>query len=304
MDVLRFHFMVKVSEVNAASEFLFPSSRYNLRIILLERIMHEYFSVLAVQIAASIPNIITALLIFLVSLYFARWASNLLKRVLFSRNTASSVTHLLADILRWTIIVFGVVTALQRFFNVTAFLAGLGIVGFTVGFALQSVIQNFVSGIILLAQQPFKVGDEINVINFEGVVLQINLRATELQALDGRIVILPNAEVLSHPIVNYTRANRLRVDLPMAVSYGTSPEQIRAILLNTMKDVPGYVPAPAPLVTFTDFGTSSIELVASFWVDTSVSTLLLARDSALIKVKDVFEVQGFPIPSPVAKVKI
>ncbi len=124
--------------------------------------MQEYFSTLSEQILASIPNIFTALIIFLVSLYVAKWLSNLVKRVLLSRNTASGVTHLLADILRWTIIVFGTITALQRFFNVTAFLTGLGILGFTIGFAFQNVTQNFVSGIILLIQQPFTIGDEIS----------------------------------------------------------------------------------------------------------------------------------------------
>lgn len=265
--------------------------------------MQEYFSILAEQIVASIPNIFTALLIFLVSLYVAKWLSNLVKRVLLSRNTASGVTHLLADILRWTIIIFGVITALQRFFNVTAFLAGLGILGFTIGFALQSITQNFVSGIILLIQQPFKVGDEISVIGFEGVVLLINLRTTEMQTLDGRIVILPNAEVLAHAIVNYTRANRRRVDLPMAVSNSKNPENIRAALLDAMQDVPGYVAAPAPVVTFTNFGVAKIELLASFWVDTSLTTVHLAKDAALLGVKKTFVARKLSVPSPIAKVK-
>lgn len=265
--------------------------------------MQEYFSVLAEQIVASIPNIFTALIIFLASLYVAKWLSNLVKRVLLRRNTASGVTHLLADILRWTIIIFGIITALQRFFNVTAFLAGLGILGFTIGFALQSITQNFVSGIILLIQQPFKVGDEISVIGFEGVVLLINLRTTEMQTLDGRIVILPNAEVLAHAIVNYTRANRRRVDLPMAVSHTKNPENIRAALLDAMKEVPGYVAAPAPVVTFTNFGVANIELLASFWVDTSLTTVHLAKDAALLGVKKTFAARKLSSPSPIAKIK-
>lgn len=265
--------------------------------------MQEYFSVLAEQIVASIPNIFTALFIFIVSFYVAKWMSNMVKRVLLSRNTASGVTHLLADILRWTIIVFGTITALQKFFNVTAFLAGLGILGFTIGFALQSITQNFVSGIILLIQQPFKVGDEISVIGFEGVVLQINLRTTEMQTLDGRIVILPNAEVLAHPIVNYTRAYRRRVDLPMALSYGKDPEKIRAALLEAMKEVAGYVTAPAPLVTFNNYGVASIELLASFWVDTSLTTVHLAKDAALLGVKKTFAARKLSIPAPIAKAK-
>jgi small conductance mechanosensitive channel len=265
--------------------------------------MQVYFSTLAEQVVKSIPNIITALLIFLVSLYLARWMSNGVKRVLLRREAASSVSHLLADILRWTIIVFGTITALQRFFNVTAFLTGLGILGFTIGFALQSVTQNFVSGIILLIQQPFKVGDEISVLTFEGVVLQINLRTTEMQTLDGRIVILPNAEVLSRPIVNYTRAHRRRVDLPMAVSNAKNPENIRISLVDVMKDVPGYVAAPAPVVTFTNFGVANIELLASFWVDTSLTTVHLAKDAALLGVKKTFTARKLSIPSPIAKIK-
>jgi small conductance mechanosensitive channel len=267
--------------------------------------MQEYLSTFAEQIVASIPNILTALLIFIVSLYFARVISNLLKRVLIRRNMTSGVTYLLSEILFWTIIVFGGITALQRFFNVTAFLAGLGILGFTVGFALQNVVQNFVSGFILLMQQPFKVGDDINVLGLDGVVLQINLRATEMQTLDGRIAILPNADVLSHVIVNYTRAHRRRVELPLTVAFGSSPEQVRAILFCVVKDVPGYVIAPAPEVTFNNFGNSSIELMASFWVDTSVIKIAAAKDIALINVKDAFEKQNiqFPLPAQTVYVK-
>ncbi len=264
--------------------------------------MQVYFSTLAEQTATSIPNIITALFIFLASLYLARWLSNGVKRVLLSRDTASSVTHLLADILRWTVIVFGTITALQRFFNVTAFLTGLGILGFTIGFALQSITQNFVSGIILLIQQPFKIGDAICVLTYEGVVLQVSLRTTEMQTLDGRIVILPNAEVLSHPIVNYTRAHRRCVEFPMTVSNTGNLEKIRVAFVDAMKEVPGYVAAPAPVVNFNNLGVSNIELLASFWVDTSLTTSHLAKDAALLCVKKTFAARKLSTPLPIAKI--
>jgi len=205
--------------------------------------MQEYLSNFVQQIATSAPNILTALLIFAFSFYFARVFSNMLTRVLAKRNTVSGVTYLLAEILRWAIIVFGVITALQRFFNVTAFITGLGIIGFTIGFALQNVMQNFASGIILLMQQPFKVGDEINVLGMDGQVMKIDLRTTEMQTHDGRIAIMPNADVLSHVIINYTRSRRRRVDLHLTVAYGASPEQVRAILLNIVKDIPGFAVA-------------------------------------------------------------
>jgi small conductance mechanosensitive channel len=251
--------------------------------------MQDYFSKLADHLIAAVPNILAALFIFLLSLYLARLLGNLLRRVLLKRNTASSVTHLLADILGWTVIVFGAVTALQRFFNVTAFLTGLGIIGFTVGFALQNVLQNFVSGIILLAQQPFNVGDEIQVLNFEGLVLQINIRTTEMQATDGRIVILPNAEVISHPIVNYTRANRRRVDLSLQISAQTDPEQVRPLILNEVRDIAGFVHSPSPEVVFQNLEQDFIKLQTFFWVDTSLISTTTAKDQALVRLKAAFK---------------
>lgn len=266
--------------------------------------MQEYFSQFTAQFVASIPNIITALLIFILSLYFARLLSNLLKRVLVRRKTDSGVTQLLAQTLQWTIIVFGAISALQRFFNVTAFLTGLGIIGFTIGFALQNVMQNFVSGIILLMQQPFKVGDEIKVLDFDGVVLQINLRTTEMRALDGRIIILPNADVISHAIVNYTRANRRRVDLPLVVAHSANPEKVRALLLDVLKDAPGYVVAPAPEISFKNFNDASVELVASFWVDTAVIKPEHSGDAALVLVKDAFAKKRIESPLPTQTVYV
>lgn len=251
--------------------------------------MQAYLSKLADQFVEAIPNILMALFIFILSLYLARMLSNVLRRVLLRRNTASSVTHLLADILGWTIIVLGAVTALQRFFNVAAFLAGLGIIGFTVGFALQNVMQNFVSGIILLVQQPFNVGDDINVLDYDGMVLQINIRTTEMQAKDGRIVILPNAEVISHPIVNYTRANRRRVELSLQLSDQTRPEQARELVLSVLRDIPGFVQSPAPEVLFQNLDHRSIELRIYFWVDVSMISIAAAKDHTLIKLKGAFK---------------
>jgi small-conductance mechanosensitive channel len=284
---------------------MFLSKRYNSpsQYCLAELLMPDYLSKLGEQFIASIPNILTALLIFFLSLYFARVLSNLLKRVLLRRNSDSGVTQLLTQTLQWTVVVFGVIAAMQRFFNVTAFLAGLGIIGFTVGFALQNIMQNFVSGVIILIQQPFKVSDEINVLGFDGVVLQINLRTTEMQTLDGRIVILPNADVISHAIVNYTRAHRRRVELPLSVAHSTNPERVRSILLEVVKDVPGYVTAPAPEIAFQHFGPA-IDLLAQFWVDTSITSITFAKDAALVRIKEAFAREDIELPIPAQAVYV
>lgn len=264
--------------------------------------MQEFFNRFSEAFIQGIPNLLTALAIFIASLYLARVLSNLLRRVLNRRNAPVSVTHLLAQLTLWAIVVAGAITALQRFFNVTAFLTGLGILGFTVGFALQDIMKNFAAGIILLLQQPFHVGEFIGVAGYDGTVLEIDLRTTEIKALDGRIVILPNADILTNPIINYTRADRRRIELSVGVSYKTDLEVARKAVLEAIQNVPGFVPQPAPLIGFSNFGDSALELNAFFWIDTTRINLFEAKDSAFSLIKSAFDKKGVDIPFPIRMV--
>jgi small conductance mechanosensitive channel len=248
---------------------------------------------------SGIPNLLTALIIFIVSLYLARILSNLLRRVLQRRKAPAGVTHLLAELVLWSIVIAGIITALQRFFDVTAFLTGLGIIGFTIGFALQDIMKNFVAGVILLLQPPFHVGETIGVKGFDGTVLTIDLRATEMRAADGRVVILPNAEVLANPIINYSRANKRRVDLTINLSHTTEPEVVRQIVLEAIESVPGFVREPEPLIVFNSLTDHALEMNVNFWVDLSKTDPLRAKDLVLVKVKSTFNEQGIEIPHPV-----
>jgi small conductance mechanosensitive channel len=257
--------------------------------------MH-FFDQLIDGIVAGFPNFLTALIIFVASLYFARMMSGLLRRALTRLNPPANVTNLLAQLARWTIILAGTITALQRLFDVTAFLAGLGIIGFTIGFALQDVMKNFAAGIILLVQKPFSVGEVIGVNGFDGTVLEINLRTTEMKALDGRLITMPNADVLSNPIINYTRADRRRVDLSVGVAYDSDTELVRRLVLDAIRNVPGFVKEPAPSVGFSSFGDSAMELNANFWIDVGMTNPPAAKDSAFTLVKSAFDEKEIGIP--------
>jgi len=258
--------------------------------------MTNFFDQWLNGVAAGLPNFLTALVIFIASLYLARLASGVLHRALSLRNPPLSVTNLVTQLVRWVIILAGTITALQRFFDVTAFLAGLGIIGFTVGFALQDVMKNFAAGIILLIQKPFSVGEVIGVNGFDGSVLEITLRTTEMKALDGRLVSVPNADVLSNPIINYTRAERRRVDVSVGVAYDADIELVRALVLDTIQNVPGFVKEPAPVVGFSNFGDMAMGLNAYFWIDAQMTNTVAAKDSALSTIKKVFDKKGISIP--------
>src|SRR5215216_7011584 len=198
--------------------------------------MQNFWNQFIENFIRGIPNLLTGLVIFIVSLYLARFLSNILRRVLRSRKAPEGVTHLLGQLTLWTIILIGMITALQRFFDVTAFLTGLGIIGFTVGFALQDVMKNFASGIILLLQQPFHVGETIGVKGFDGTITAIDLRATEMRATDGRIIILPNADVLANPIINYSRARQRRIELSLSLPHTSKPDSVRRIVLDAIQE--------------------------------------------------------------------
>lgn len=259
--------------------------------------MQFLFERWATQILDGIPNFLAAIAIFVVALFLARLSANFLIGVLHRRRVVSNVVSLLSHGLYWTIVMVGLVMALQRFFDVTAFLAGLGIIGFTVGFALQDVMKNFAAGIILLLQQPFRVGEAINVAGFDGTILAIDLRATEMSTFDGRLVSIPNATVLTNPITNFTRAARRRVDIPLQVPPGADLEVTRSTVLNAIRQTPGIVSDPPPTVVLQQFGDKAIDLSGAFWVDVSKNNPEVARDIALTRIKADLERRNVVAPA-------
>jgi small conductance mechanosensitive channel len=232
------------------------------------------------------PNVLIALIIFIGALYLARITSNFLHRVFHARHVPIGTAHLLSKLTSWAIVIFGIFTALQRFFDVTAFLAGLGLLGLTIGFALQDTIKNLAGGIILLVQQPIQIGEEVGAAGFDGTVLNVNLRTTEMETTDGRIVILPNSNILAGAIINYTRAKRARVSFKLSLPKRADALAARQMVMDVIQGVPGYVSAPAPQVVFDNLNGRALEMTAGFWIDLTKSNAADARDAAIVKVTD------------------
>ena len=256
------------------------------------------------NIHPAVPNIVTALLIFVGSIILARFLRKMLDRVLQARGVDKEISILLGQLLYWSILIFGIITALQRFFDVSAFLAGLGILGFTVGFALQEIMQNFVAGMILLVQQPFDIGNLVSISSYTGTVSAINIRTTEVKTLDGRLIIIPNAHVLSNPIENYSRADQLRVELPVGVSYDTNLDVAKAAILEALPKINGYLSEPAPNIIYHSFGESSIDMYIRFWIKTDENNLFDAKDEAVILTKRALDAKGINIPFPIRTVQM
>lgn len=128
-----------------------------------------------------------------------------------------------------------------------------------IGFGLQNVISNFVSGIIILFERPFKVGDWVNIGGEEGKIKQINIRSTELETFKKTSVIVPNATLLSSSVINMTHGdNWTRLSVSVGVAYGSDVEKVKQILLECAASHPKVLKKPMPYVIFTDFGSSSL----------------------------------------------
>jgi len=252
-----------------------------------------------------LPSLVTAIVIFILTLIMAGFFSRLIRRSMERRKADPEVSVLVTKIAYWSFLVLGTMAALQQVgFNLTAFLTGLGIVGFTIGFALQDVSKNFVSGILLLIQQPFDIGESIEVIGIGGTVISIDLRATLLHTFDGKVVLIPNADIFTSPITNFSRATTRRVDLLVGVAFDSDLEQVRKTALNAVTPLSGLCGEPSPQVLFQNFGGSTIDALIRYWIDTTQTNPLSATDTGLVAVKAAFENAGIEIPYPIQTVQV
>ncbi len=183
-----------------------------------------------------------------------------------------------------------------------ALIAGALSVG--IGFGLQSVVNNFVSGLILLFERPIKVGDWIVTASGEGIVKKISVRSTEIETFDRSSIIIPNAELIASTVTNWTHKNNMgRIRIPVGVSYGSDPERVREVLLKCADASPFVVRFPEPMVTWNDFGASSLDFELRCFLS-DISKGLQARTELRYAIWRAFKEEGIEIPFPQQDVHI
>lgn len=246
-----------------------------------------------------VSRLILAIGIVVITLLISAWVARAVAIAARRQNAAPSVQSTLRRLTRWGILTLGGVLALEQVIpNVTSLLAGLGIAGFTIGFALQDVAKNLIAGILLLLQQPFEVGDTIQVTNFTGTVLDVSLRTTDLRSADGLFVTIPNADVLANPILNYSRAPARRVQLTIGLAYGTDLQRANDLAMQALTSVSGLMNDPAPQVVFSNLGSNAIELTLYYWADMTSTGYNQALDDGVRAVNQAFEGAGIEMSPP------
>jgi small-conductance mechanosensitive channel len=167
-----------------------------------------------------------------------------------------------------------------------------------IGFGLQNIVSNFVSGLILLVERPFKVGDWIVSGTSEGIVKRISVRATEIETFRKQSIIVPNSELINASLGNWTHRNRLaRSEIPVSVSYDADPERVMALLLEMVRAVPKVLRNPEPHVEFLRFGPSSLDFEMRFYLS-DLSDGMEIRNNLRIEILKRFRAEGIAIPYP------
>ncbi len=173
-----------------------------------------------------------------------------------------------------------------------------GALSLGIGFGLQNIVNNFVSGLILLAERPFKVGDWIVAGQTAGTVKRISVRATEIETFQKQTVILPNSELINQPVGNWTHRNHLgRVDIAASVAYGTNPRMIHDLLLEIAANDPSVLKVPPPFVVFLGFGESALNFELRFHVKDVLEGSVIAT-RIRFAIVDAFEAKNIQIPFP------
>lgn len=246
-----------------------------------------------------INRLLTALLIVLAAIVLSRWLSKAVRTAAGRQEHRENISLILSRLTRWVILILGLTLAAEQIIpNVTSLLAGLGIAGFTLGFALQDVAKNFIAGLLILLQRPFEIGDVINVSGFTGTVLDISLRTTDMRTADGLFVTIPNGDVFVSSITNYTQAPRRRIEIPVGVGYDAEPDQVEQVALEAIQAVPGLLANPAPSVIYSNLGDAAVQISIYYWIDASTTEYLLAKDQGIKRIMAAFDQHGIDMPFP------
>jgi small conductance mechanosensitive channel len=250
-----------------------------------------------------LPNLIAGIVIFILTLISSGFIAKWIRKVVKKRVSNQEILQLISRLTRWSVLIVGTILALDQVnFDVTGFIAGLGVVGFTIGFALQDIAKNFISGILLLYRQPFSIGERVMVSDYKGEVKEINVRDTVIETLDGELVIIPNREVYENPIINLTHIPIRRRTIVIGLGYEQDVEKAERLFLDAIKSTLEVETDPPPTIRADSLGDSALMLEALYWVDQKEHDFLQVHSKVVKAILHTAEENNINLPYPVQTV--
>jgi potassium efflux system protein len=239
---------------------------------------------------------------FLVTRWFQRWLdNNIMARSQVDTGVRNSVKTGIGYL---GVTVAAVIAISAAGIDLSSFALVASALSVGIGFGLQNIVSNFVSGLILLVERPFKVGDWIVSGTSEGIVKRISVRATEIETFRKQSIIVPNSELINQSVGNWTHRNRLaRSEIPISVSYDSDPQKVMDVLLELVQKIPKVLRNPEPHVEFVRFGPSSLDFEMRFYL-ADLSDGMPIRNNLRIAILERFRCEGIEMPAPTQEVHI
>jgi small conductance mechanosensitive channel len=254
----------------------------------------------------ALPNIAVALVVFLI-FYLVGWVTRTIVRSLATRSQRpQNLALVLGRLAQMIVVVLGTLIALVIVFpnfSPGELIQLLGIGSIAIGFAFRDIFENFLGGIILLLNEPFRTGDQININGYEGTVEEIETRSTNIRTYDNRRVVIPNADILTNMLTVNTAFPQRRVDYEFGIGYGDDIERAKLLAIEAMREVEGILVQPAPDIIVTSLGDSGVILRARWWIaPPRRSDANDTRDLVLSAIKRKLSANGIDLPFPTQQI--
>jgi potassium efflux system protein len=257
------------------------------------------------SLSTSVGDIIAFFFTVLAAYWLSAFIRFVLEEDIYSRtNIGTGLSYAISSLLNYAILAIGFVVALAVLgLDMTKMTVLAGAFGVGIGFGLQSVVNNFVSGLILLFERPIHVGDTVQVGNLQGRVRRIGIRASIVRTQQGAEIIVPNAQLITEQVTNWTLSDQLRrVDLPVGVNYGAEPKKMIELLESVARAHPKVLPDPAPRCLFMSYGDSNINFELRAWTEYTNSQQV--RSDLTVAVYDAVYAAGMSFPFPQREVRL
>ncbi|WP_035757480.1 mechanosensitive ion channel family protein [Hugenholtzia roseola] len=249
------------------------------------------------------PNLLLAILVIFFVNYLAIGAKRVVEKVVRRLSSSPQVLSVVRGIVFYLVWIAGLMVALNVLNlekTVTSLLAGAGVIGLALSFAFQDLATNFISGLFIMIERPFNIGDFIETNGFEGHIERIGIRSIVIKTLDEQHVIIPSKDIFQQPLKNYNLGIERRVTLAVGISYGEELEKIRQVTKKAVEPLEQVVQQKGIHVHFYEFGDSSINFELRFWIKSSDPMYFLeARSAAIMAIKRAYDANQIVIPFPI-----
>jgi small-conductance mechanosensitive channel len=253
------------------------------------------------EVNLSLLSALKAVVLLFILLKAVNWVSGRLERKLENADGLTPSSRLmLSKIVHISLIVVVALVALNSVgINLTALAVFSGAIGVGIGFGLQKVVGNFISGLILLSDKSIKPGDVVELGSVYGWVKQMGGRCVSVVTRDEKEYLIPNEDLITQQVVNWSYSNRkIRLKTPVGISYNADPHRAIDLIVDAAKDLPRILSDPAPKCLLRGFGDNSVDLEIRFWIEDPQNGVANITSEVLLRVWDTLKENGIEIPFP------